>query len=132
MKRTSWEWENSNKKRTIKIMWDTQGQDLETVAALIMEACNVDNVAARALYRKLARDELIAQGFVPAPAKLGRPRKDGGDPVSRTVAANNAPIVHAPIVHEPEEVVERTATGEKKSIADMKAYLETLKRRANG
>mgnify|MGYP000007443969 CR=1 FL=1 len=135
MKRTSWEWENSNKKRTIKIMWDTQGQDLETVAALIMEACNVDNVAARALYRKIARDELIAQGFVPAPAKLGRPRKDGSAPVARTVNANTGNVtVHAPVIvhHEPEEVVERTATGEKKSIADMKAYLETLKRKANG
>lgn len=132
MKRTSWEWENSNKKRTIKIMWDTQGQDLDTVAALIMEACDIDNVAARALYRKIARDELIEQGFVPAPAKLGRPRKDGTAPVSRSVAANNAPIVHVPVVvHEPEEVVERTETGEKKSIADMRAYLETLKRKAN-
>lgn len=128
MKRNSWEWADSKQKRATKIMWDTQGQDLETVCALIMDACNVDLVAARALYRKIARDELIEQGFVPAPAKLGRPRKDGSAPVSRT---NAAPVYVAPVVHtpEPEEEVERTETGEKKSIADMKAYLAELKRR---
>lgn len=143
MKRTSWEWQNSNKKRAIQIMWDTQGQDFDYVVGLICEACNLDNTAGRALYRKVARDELIEQGFVPAPAKLGRPRKTvrAGDEVaprqSRTLVdrvsketwehdarADNVNAI------DPEPEPERTETGEKKSIADMKAYLEQLKRKA--
>lgn len=127
MKRNSWEWADSKQKRATKIMWDTQGQDFDTVCALIMDACNVDLKAARALYRKLAREEMVAEGFVPAPAKLGRPRKDGSAPVSRIVqAAEAAPV----IVHEPEPEPERTETGERKSIADMKAYLAELKKKA--
>lgn len=119
MKRSGWEWANSNKKKAAQIMWDTQGQELDVVCEQIMEACNVNLVAARALYRKVARDDLIDKGFVPAPAKVGRPRKDG---------SNAAP---APVVYrEPEPEPERTETGEKKSIADMKAYLESLKRKA--
>lgn len=139
MKRTSWEWADSKQKRATKIMWDTQGQDFDTVCSLIMDACEVDLKAARALYRRLAREEMVAEGFVPAPAKLGRPRKDGADPVPRgnpiapkIVARTPAAEYVAPVVHEPEPEEERTETGEKKSLADMKAYLEELKRKRNG
>jgi hypothetical protein len=130
MKRTSWEWQNSNKKRAIQIMWDTQGQDFDYVVDLICEACNLDNAAARALYRKVSRDELIEQGFVPAPAKLGRPRKDGTAPAPVRATARPVEVVATPVVVEPEPEPERTETGEKKSIVDMKAYLEQLKRKA--
>ena len=127
MKKTSWEWQNSNKKRATQIMWDTQGQDLDTVCNLISEACAIDFVAARNLYRKIARDDLIAQGFVPAAAKMGRPRKDG----TGTAPRINSPRAESHIVeqYEPEPEPERTETGEKESIADMKAYLEALKKR---
>lgn len=117
MKRSGWEWANSNKKKAAKIMWETQGQDFDSVCQRIMDECNVNLIGARALYRKMAREELIEQGFVPAPAKVGRPRKT---PLPEPVQV---------VQHEPEPEPERTATGERKSIADMKAYLEELKRK---
>ena len=132
MKRAGWEWANSNRKRAIKIMWDTQGRDLDYVCDLIAKECGIDEVAARALYRKTARDELIAEGFVPAPSKVGRPRKDGNDPIPRAIAKAAAPVEAPAVINVPEPEPERTATGEKKSIADMKAYLEILKNKAGG
>lgn len=151
MTETSREWVNSKKKRAEKIMWDTQGQDFDHVITLIMEDCGINNLRARALYRNLAREKLIAEGFVPAPDKRGRPRKDGkapiprkaSKPVSRTLVdrvsdevwnhdatKDNVNCTDPDFEKEEEEVVERTETGERKSIADMKAYLEQLKRKA--
>lgn len=137
MKETSWKWVNSKQKRAAQIMWETQGQDFDHVIARIMEDCEVTNLGARALYRKLAREELIDQGFVPSAPKMGRPRKDSSAPkATYTRKAAAAPVAHTEPVAvepEPEEIEpepERTETGERKSIADMKAYLEQLKRKA--
>lgn len=138
MKETSWEWVSSKQKTAAKIMWDTQGQDYDHVIARIMEACEMTNLNARALYRRLCRDGMEDQGFVPAPAKVGRPRKDGRAPAIGVVAPKQvqpsvaAAPVHAapePVHFEPEP--ERTVTGERKSISDMKTYLEELKRKAS-
>lgn len=131
MKEVGWEWVNSKKKVATKIMWETQGQDYAHVVALIEQACDLDTRAARALYRKICRDSLEAQGFVPAQAPMGRPRKNA------LPAPAVAPAPHDPypapkaatVQREPEPEPERTATGERKSIADMKAYLENLKKK---
>ena len=135
MKRTSWEWSNSNRKKAAQIMWDTQGQDYDTVCALIGEACGLNRLNSRNLYRKLCREEMIEQGFVPAPIKVGRPPKNASaapSPVAQSYAAVKAAPAPEPVYIEPEPEPERTATGERKSISDMKAYLEQLKRKANG
>jgi hypothetical protein len=154
MKKFGWKWIDSNAKRATKIMWETQGRDLDEVCALIAADCDIDMKAARALYRRMAREEMIEQGFVPAPAKLGRPRKEGGpavrqptgrprgrprkdtlvDRISNETWNHDASKDNVNVTDyasmEPEPEPERTATGEKKSIADMKAYLEQLKKKA--
>ena len=130
MKEVGWEWRMSKKKTAMKIMWETQGQEFEVVWKLIAEQCDLPPVQARALYRNLSRDVMEAQGFVPAPIRLGRPRKDAAvasagpaphDPYPPPKAAVKA-AVQPP---EPEIVTEE----ERKSISDMKAYLEQLKRK---
>ncbi len=142
MKNYTWEWVDSNKKRATKIMLETQGQDYDHVISLIMEACNIKQVGARALYRRIAREDLIDKGFVPAPSKRGRPRKTPLEPDHKPVRRMTRKVYVDPVeddivdqpdvVHyiTPEPEPERTETGEKKSIADMKAYLESLKRKA--
>lgn len=135
MKEYGWKWNDSKQKRAAQIMWETQGQDFDHVIALIMERCNLSNLNARQLYRKMARI-MEEDGFVPAPIKKGRPRKtDAPSPYARPQQERNVKVVsefpmemhHDP---EPEPEPERTATGERKSISDMKAYLEQLKRKA--
>jgi hypothetical protein len=133
MKETSWEWVSSKQKTAAKIMWETQGQDYDYVISRIMEACEMTNLNARALYRRLCRDGMVEQGFVPAPAKVGRPRKDGSAPTVGVVSGQKTVIAAtpAPVHVEPEPEPERTVSGERKSIADMKAYLEELKKKAS-
>lgn len=142
MKDYGWHWNDSKQKRAAHIMWETQGQDFDHVISLIMERCNLSNLNARQLYRKMARI-LEPDGFVPAPIKKGRPRKtDVPSPYTRTqpeqesvrlvsntdTEAQQEPEPEQEAQQEPEP--ERTATGERKSISDMKSYLEQLKRKA--
>lgn len=141
MKPFGWQWANSKQKRAEKIMWETQGQDYDIVISQIMEDCQLDNLNARQLYRKMART-MEQEGFVPAPIKRGRPRKTDVPaaapsrmPRKRSEArdASHPDVYNAshPVMQlEPEPEPERTTTGERKSIADMKSFLEQLKRKA--
>ena len=137
MVRAPWEWVNSNKKTAKAIMLANQGHDYEAVCHKISEACKIDQVAARALYRRVVATELGPdQGFVPAVIRRGRKPKNmtpdafvpyHSHATRHETVANTAIHDTSATVAQNAPEVKRTETGERLSIVQMREYLANLK-----